>query len=99
MTVRAVAIASGEMYPESGMSQRMSVTRPGADKSSFGIDGNGMLLNLSVRRRGADPPKNESGKIGATSPYTETCRSVSSGNGFRIAAANLSQRKLAILDM
>jgi|SRR5712671_2831657 len=89
-------IASGEMYPESGMSSRVSMTRPLADKSSFGTDGTGMLSNLSSRRCGADPPKNESGRIGITWLYAETSRYVSSGNGFCIAAANLSQREVVI---
>src|SRR5712671_2827217 len=61
-------IASGEMYPESGMSSRVSMTRPLADKSSFGTDGTGMLSNLSSRRCGADPPKNESGCKHEASP-------------------------------
>src|SRR5712671_4236013 len=96
ITVRAVAIVSGEMDPESGMLQSSSMTRPLADKSSFGIDGSGILLKLSFCKRGAEPPKNESRKTGTTSPSTQTCRCVSSGNGFCIAATNLSQRKLLI---
>jgi len=99
ITVRAVAIASDEKYPESGISQRVSVVRPLADKSSVGIDGNGMPSNENVRRRGADPPKNESGRTGATSQYTETSMRVNSGNGFCIAAANLSQREPGIPEM
>src|SRR5712671_7432471 len=92
-------MTSGEMYPESGMSRRESSTRPLTDKSSFGIIGNGMLLNLSVCRHGADPPKNESGRIGTTPRYTQTSRCVNCGNGFCIAAANLSQRELVISEM
>jgi len=95
MTARAVANASGEKYPESGMSQSSSLMRPWADKSSFGIDGNGILSNRSVRRRGADPPKNESGRTRA--PFVQTYRCVSSGNGFCIASVNLSQRELVVL--
>src|SRR5712672_2224837 len=102
IAVRAAAIASGEKYPKLGMCKRESVTRPLADKSSFGISGNGMLLNSSSRRRGADLPKNESGRTGTqflSQKSTETSRLVNSGNGFRIAAANLSQRKLVISEM
>ena len=35
-----------------------------ADKSSFGIPGNGIEKNFRDRRHGADPPKNESGRTG-----------------------------------
>jgi hypothetical protein len=55
-----------------------------------------MLFNQSLRRRGADPPKNESGRTGISSGV-QTRRYVSSGNGFFIAAVNLSQRELVIL--
>jgi hypothetical protein len=96
MTVREVASASGEMYPESGMPQRESETSRWADKSSFGIDRNGILSNLSDQRCGADLPKNDSGRTGTLS-CVQTCRSVSSGNGFCIASVNLSQCELAIL--
>jgi len=34
------------------------------DKSSFGNVGNGMAFKTRNRRRGADPPKNESGRTG-----------------------------------
>jgi hypothetical protein len=93
MAAREVAISSGEKYPESGMFQRLSETSRWADKSSFGIDGNGILFNLSLRRRGADPPKNDSGRTGTTSfIQTSTSRCVSSGNGFCIASVNLCHR-------
>ena len=99
IVVRAVDIASAEMYPESGIFQRVSVTRPLADKRSLVIDGNGMLLNESSRRCGADPPKNESGRTDATLGFAQTSRCVSSGNGFCIAAANLSQHPMIFISV
>jgi hypothetical protein len=56
---------------------------------------NRILLNSIFRRRGADPPKNESGRTRTTSGV-RTSRCVSSGNGFCIAAVNPSQHELAI---
>jgi len=63
MDVRVVAIVWGEIHPNSGISTRASETRPLVDKSIFGINGNENLVKLSVRRRGADPPRNESGRV------------------------------------
>ena len=58
------------------------------DKSSLGNPGNGMECRASVRRRGADPPKNESGWTGISTPKNR--RPVSSGNGCCIAAKTFS---------
>ena len=59
-----MTIALGEMYPEWGIIQRSRKTRSLVDKSRFGSAGNGMRIKVSDRRRGADPPKNESGRFG-----------------------------------
>ena len=84
---RAVTIASGEMYPERGMSVRQRVTRSVADESSFGNSGNKMWLNSSECKRGEDPPKNELGSgTGVVPCDTESFRSVSAGNGSSIAS-------------
>ena len=61
-TDRLVANASGEIYPEGGISQRSSSTRLLLDKNSFGNAGNEIPYNRRVRRHGADPSKNESGR-------------------------------------
>jgi hypothetical protein len=68
-STRRVAIASGEMYPEWGIFISRSSTRWVADKRSFGNPGDGMEVKARYRRRGADPPKNESGRTG---PYENT---------------------------
>src|SRR6266850_3046628 len=68
------------MYPEWGISQRYRVTRSVVDKSSFPIPGNGMPLKEIVRRRGADPPKNESGSTAAFSSFDQRIRVVRAGN-------------------
>jgi hypothetical protein len=76
-------------YPEWGVLKRTSWTRSLADESSFGIAGNEMLDNRSIRRRGADPPKNESGRTRSVFLFiVPRLRWVSSGNGSIIAAAN-----------
>jgi hypothetical protein len=65
---RLVTTNSGEMYPESGISKRWRIMRSVADKRSFpnAGNGNGMPVNCSDRRRGADPPRNESVMTGAS---------------------------------
>src|SRR6267154_38976 len=81
---KPVTIASGEMYPEGGIVERESSARLGADKRSFGIPGNGTYSKISDRRLGADPPKNESGRVGNTgscSSFDATSKYVSFGNG------------------
>src|SRR6267142_4460060 len=70
------------MYPEWGISQRYRVTRSVVDKSSFPNPGNGMPSNQISRRRGADPPKNESGSTGAFASFDKRSRLVRAGNGF-----------------
>jgi len=58
--------------------------------SRFGNPGNGMPCNAMYHRRGADPPKNESGRNGAVSERDWSIRPVSSGNGTCIAAQTFS---------
>jgi hypothetical protein len=79
---RLATIASGEIYPELGISQRCRVTRSVVDKSSFPIPGNGMPSNRILRRRGVDPPKNESGSTGAFKSCDVRHRFARAGNGF-----------------
>jgi len=74
------------MYPEWGMDQRRSTTRFRVDKSSFLTVGKGMPHKLSIWRRGVDPPRNESGRIGTFPSSDVSFKDVSSGNGFFIAA-------------
>src|SRR5438270_729635 len=45
-----------------------------------------MRSNESSVRHGADPPKNESGRIGASSSYFRSIRSLKTGNGILISA-------------
>ncbi len=87
---RHVAIASGEMYPEGGMPESSSRTRQVADKSNFGNPENKVQSNVKDRRRGADPPRNESGMTGSVSSSGKSRRSVNSGNGTCITARNSS---------
>ena len=65
-----------------------------ADRSSFGNPGNGMECKVRDHRRGADPPKNESGMTGGVSPYDQSCRSINSGNGTCIDAKTSSNCQL-----
>jgi hypothetical protein len=84
---RQATISSGEMYPEYGIRSRRSVTRSVADKSSFCGAGNEMPCKSSDRRRGVNPPRNESGRTGGhLSSAEESSRDVSAGNGFFIAS-------------
>jgi len=48
-----------------------------ADKSRSGNSGNGTLTKSGIRRRGADPPKNDS----VISSFAASSRDVSCGNG------------------
>lgn len=57
--------------------------------STFGKLGNGMPSNQSPRRRGVDPPKNESGTATAV-PHDLSHKVVSSGNGACITARTFS---------
>ena len=79
-----VAIASGEIYLDWGIFQRWRVTRWLVDNSSFPNVRNGMLLNLSDCKHGADPPKNDLGRTGAIVSFNSRVRDVSAGNGFFI---------------
>jgi hypothetical protein len=73
------------------------MTRSLADESSFGIAGNEMPLIRSLFRRGADPPKNESGRTSTVSSLLQLkWRAVSSGNGSFIAAANRSELDIVV---
>jgi len=83
---RLVTSSSSEMYPKLGMSVRQRVTRSLVDKSSLGNARNGMPHNKTSRRRGADPPKNELGRVGGFSSSGARWRYFNSGNGFFIAA-------------
>src|SRR6266403_5250171 len=65
-----------------------------ADERSFGNSGNGMPSNQTVFRRGADPPKNESGMTGSVSALDLSDRYVISGNGTCIAAQTFSHGEL-----
>ena len=58
--MRQLANVSGETYPEKGELERERWTRWVADRGRFGNTGNEKPVNLRLRRRGADPPKNES---------------------------------------
>jgi hypothetical protein len=84
---RQVAIASGEMCPERGIPTSQRLTRSVGDDSSFGNPGNGTAIKARNRRRGADPPKNESGRIIGTYTYNKSSLAydryspASSGNG------------------
>jgi hypothetical protein len=84
---RLATIASGEMYPEWGISWRERLTRSVVDKSSFPNPGNGMPAKYNDCRHGADPPKNESGSTCDLSSFDEDERlSVfSTGNGSFVA--------------
>jgi hypothetical protein len=73
---------SCDMYPEPGISSRRSVIRSVVDKSSFWGTGNGMPYKSSDRKRGANPPRNDSGRTGGhLSSDDESCMDFSSGNG------------------
>ena len=65
--VKQPAIIWGGMYRLSEKGERL--TRPVADKSSFGKAGYSKLIKLSDRRSGADPPRNESEMIGVVVSY------------------------------
>ena len=87
---RCVTITSGEMYPESGIFRRVRWTRLVADKRRPGRAGNGMRLSSRYCRRGADPPRNPSGRAGGGGLSVKVSKVswTSAGNGFCIAAAN-----------
>src|SRR5712691_9110515 len=59
-----VAITSGAMYPELGMSRKARDSIRVAEKTNLGNDRNGMPDKMNVLRRGADPTKNDSGMTG-----------------------------------
>jgi hypothetical protein len=67
-----------------------------ADKSSFDNPENSIPSKLSDRRRGADPPKNESGTTGTVLSLDSKFKHVSSGNGTRIAANTFSHWELEV---
>jgi len=77
----AVTTASGDTYPESGLSQRRRVTRSLADESSWYIARNEPFLSVNICRREEDPPKNESGATATPLFFTEMRRCVNSGDG------------------
>jgi len=74
------------MYPERGMDQRRRVPRFRIDKSSLLTSGKGIPEKPSERRRGADPPRNDSGRVGTFPPSEYNSKCVSFGNGFSTAA-------------
>lgn len=67
-----------------------SRTRWLVDESSFGNAGNTISTKCSDRRRGADPPNNESGRTSFGSPNRRISKVSRAGNGFCIAATNRS---------
>ncbi len=58
--VRQLVIVLGERYPENGELERQRWTRWVADRGRYGNTRNEKPVNLKLRRRGADPPRNES---------------------------------------
>lgn len=64
-STKQMATLSGEMYPASGISQRRRERRCLADKAKEENVGNEMPTKANDRRRGADPPKNDSGRTSA----------------------------------
>ena len=84
---RVVTTSSDEIIPEFGISKRRKVTRSVADKRSFpnARNRNVIPLKSNNRSRGAWPPRNESGIIGAFSLFEPRVRSVNCGNRFLIA--------------
>ena len=79
---RQSTMASAEKSLRGVISQRERETRPAEDdKSSFGNAGKSTPSWWSDRRRGADPPRNESGRVGDTATCERKRRSVSAGYG------------------
>ena len=91
---RPVWIAWGEMYPERPIFERVRQTRSFADKRNFGSAGNGMVVRLRDRKRGADPPKNPSGRGAGRRKEDASSRCIRAGSGSRIAEANLCSCQL-----
>ena len=87
---RQVAITSGDMYPEFGISSRWRRTMRGKHKINLGNDGNGMLPNRNDCRHGADPPKNVSGSAGTDSSVEFSERCVKTGSGLCSIVTNFS---------
>jgi hypothetical protein len=61
-----------------------------ANRSIVSNPGNETPCSERDRRRGADPPKNESGTTDTVSSYDRSAKSISSGNGPCIAAQGFS---------
>ena len=61
------------------------------DERRFPTDGYGMPSKASDRNCGADPPKNEAGRIGTSCPKEMSSRLVSAGNGSSIAANSFNK--------
>ena len=57
-----LAIVSGGMYPELGISKRSRYVRSLVDESNRGKDGNEIPQRVRYCRHGADPFKNVSGR-------------------------------------
>ena len=74
------------------------MARSWVDRSSFGNAGNGMPDKSSDLRRGADAPKNESGRSSPFSSFDQSRRDVSAGKGFFIVA-NLFNSEFGIPSM
>src|SRR6266849_10146066 len=73
------------------MPRRERSARWVAGKSKFGNHGSGMATKAIFRRRGADPPKNESGRSGTYDmPLNDKYSAASSGNGTCIAVQSFS---------
>jgi len=57
---------------------------------NLGNDGNGMRLNINDRKRGANPPKNVSGRTGTDSSVDLREKCVKTGNGSCSTGTNFS---------
>jgi hypothetical protein len=66
------------------------------DKSRFGNPGDGTRTKVRYRKRGADTPKNESGRAGSFGQLgSDRRRATSPGNGTCIAVQRLSRYAVA----
>src|SRR5260221_1038052 len=81
---RLVSSTSGDMYPGLGISVRWRERRSLAARRSVGSAGNGMPCKMRYCRRGADLPKNVSGRtctVSSVPSSDRSSRNVNAGNG------------------
>src|SRR6266403_4699951 len=71
-----LANAWGEMSHVCGILSRRSSTMPLEPKRNLGSEGNRMPASQTFCRRGASPPKNPSGRLGAAASHDCTRRYV-----------------------